>query len=129
MSAFLICLLIWKWHGQMAATKKSWLSMPIRLSWFWMNGFYWNQRIQNKGISLNCSIGDARNLQRFSVPSINSRNGMISLVVMPVLWQMQSLTVLLMTVTVSTLQALMLNTIDQCVRYMVWIKHYASKLA
>ena len=55
--------------------------------------------IQNKGISLNCSTGDARNLQRFSVPSINSRNGMISLVVMPVLWQMRSLTVLLMTVT------------------------------
>ena len=23
----------------------------------------------------------------------------------------------------------MLNTIDQCVRYMAWIKHYASKLA
>ena len=32
MSAFLICLLIWRWHGQMAATKKSWLSMPIPLS-------------------------------------------------------------------------------------------------
>ena len=32
MSAFQICLLIWRWHGQMAATKKSWLSMPIRLS-------------------------------------------------------------------------------------------------
>lgn len=31
-SAFLICLLIWRWHGQMAATKKLWLSMPIPLS-------------------------------------------------------------------------------------------------
>ena len=26
-------------------------------------------------------------------------------------------------------RALMLNMIDQCVRYMAWIKHYASKLA
>lgn len=32
MSVFLICLLIWRWHGQMAVTKKSWLSMPILLS-------------------------------------------------------------------------------------------------
>ena len=32
MSVFLICLLIWRWRGQMAATKKSWLSMPIPLS-------------------------------------------------------------------------------------------------
>lgn len=32
MSAFLICLLIWRWHGQMAATKKLWLSVPIPLS-------------------------------------------------------------------------------------------------
>ena len=55
--------------------------------------------IQNNGISLNCSIGDARNLQRFSAPNMNSRNGMTSSVVMTVLWQMQSLTVLPMTVT------------------------------
>ena len=32
MSVSLICLLIWRWHGQMAATKKLWLSMPIPLS-------------------------------------------------------------------------------------------------
>ena len=32
MSVFLICLLIWSWHGLMVATKKSWLSMPIPLS-------------------------------------------------------------------------------------------------
>ena len=31
-SVCLICLLIWRWHGQMAVTKKSWLSMPIPLS-------------------------------------------------------------------------------------------------
>ena len=32
MSVFLICLLIWRLPAQMAATKKSWLSMPIPLS-------------------------------------------------------------------------------------------------
>lgn len=32
MSDFLICLLTWKWHGQMATTKKLLLSMPILLS-------------------------------------------------------------------------------------------------
>ena len=45
------------------------------------------------------STGDARNPQRFSAPSMNSRNGMTNSVVMIVLWQMRSLTVLLMTVT------------------------------
>ena len=29
-SVFLICLLIWRWHGQMVTTKKSWLSTPIQ---------------------------------------------------------------------------------------------------
>ena len=32
MSVFLICLLIWRWHELMAATKKLWLNMPIPLS-------------------------------------------------------------------------------------------------
>ncbi len=45
-----------------------------------------------QGISSNYSTGDARNLQRFSAPSMNSRNGMISLVVMPVLLLTQSST-------------------------------------
>ena len=31
MSAFLICLLIWRQHGQMVTKKKSWRSMPIQL--------------------------------------------------------------------------------------------------
>ncbi len=53
-----------------------------------MNGFYRNQRIQNKGISSNYSTGDVRNLQRFSALSMNSKNGTISLVVVTVLWQM-----------------------------------------
>ncbi|GAB6103865.1 hypothetical protein JCM17039_06190 [Blautia glucerasea] len=78
-----------------------------------------NQRIQNKGISSNCSTGDARNLRRFSAPSMNLRNGMISSAVMTVLWQMQSLTALPMTVIVSTSQALMPNMTSQCVRSMV----------
>lgn len=51
-------------------------------------------RKQNKGTSSNCFIGDVRNLQRFSVPSMHSRNGMSSSAVVTVLWQMQSLTVL-----------------------------------
>ena len=93
MSDSLICLLIWRQHGQMVTTKKSWRSMPIQLFWSWMSGFYWNQRIQNKGTSSNCFIGDVRNLQRFSVPSMHSRNGMSSSTVVTVLWQMQSLTV------------------------------------
>ena len=94
MSDSLICLLIWRQNGQMVTTKKSWRSMPIQLFWSWMRGFYWNQRIQNKGTSSNCFIGDVRNLQRFSVPSMHSRNGMSSSAVVTVLWQMQSLTVL-----------------------------------
>lgn len=32
MSVFLICLLIWRQHGQMVTTKKSWRSMQIQLS-------------------------------------------------------------------------------------------------
>ena len=31
MSVFMICLLIWRQHGQMVTTKKSWRSMPIQL--------------------------------------------------------------------------------------------------
>ena len=31
MSGSLICLLIWRQHGQMVTTKKSWRSMPIQL--------------------------------------------------------------------------------------------------
>lgn len=70
-----------------------------------------------------------RNLQRFFAPSMSSRNGTTNWVVMIVLWQMQSLTALLMTVIVSTLQALMPNMISRCERFMAWTKHYASKLA
>ncbi len=40
MSDSLICLLIWRQHGQMVTTKKSWRSMPIQLFWSWMSGFY-----------------------------------------------------------------------------------------
>lgn len=62
-------------------------------------------------------------------PSMSSRNGTTNWVVMIVLWQMQSLTALLMTVIVSTLQALMPNMISRCERFMAWTKHYVSKLA
>lgn len=62
-------------------------------------------------------------------PSMSSRNGTTNWGVMIVLWQMQSLTALLMTVIVSTLQALMPNMISRCERFMAWTKHYASKLA
>ena len=72
---------------------------------------------------------DARNHQPSSVLRMYSKNGTISLEVKQVLWLMQSSTVLLMTATRSTSQALMLSMTDQCVRYMAWIKHYASKLA
>ena len=72
---------------------------------------------------------DARNHQPSSVLSMYSKNGTISLEVKQVLWLMQSSTVLLMTATRSTSQALMLSMTDQCERYMAWIKHYASKLA
>lgn len=41
----------------------------------------------------------------------------------------ESLTALLMTVIVSTLQALMPNMISRCERFMAWTKHYVSKLA
>ena len=71
----------------------------------------------SRRISLNSFIEDARNHLRFSAISMNSKNGMISLVVMTVLLQMQSLIVLPMTAIASTLQALMLNMIDQCERY------------
>ena len=70
-----------------------------------------------------------KNLQRFFAPSMSSRNGTTNWVVMIVLWQMQSLTALLMTVIVSTLQALMPNMISRCERFMAWTKHYVSKLA
>ena len=60
---------------------------------------------------------------------MSSRNGTTNWVVMIVLWQMQSLTALLMTVIVSTLQALMPNMISRCERFMAWTKHYVSKLA
>ena len=43
---------------------------------------------------LNCFIGDVRNLQRFSAPSMHLRNGMSSSAVVTVLWQMRSLIVL-----------------------------------
>ena len=43
--------------------------------------------------------------------------------------EMESLTALLMTVIVSTLQALMPNMISRCERFMAWTKHYVSKLA
>lgn len=62
-------------------------------------------------------------------PSMSSRNGTTNWVVMIVLWQMQSLAALLMTVIVSTLQALMPNMISRCERFMAWTKHYVSKLA
>ena len=62
--------------------------------------------------------GDARNLPRFSAPSMNSKNGMTSSAVMTVLWQMQSLTASLMTVIVSISQALMPNMTSQCVKSM-----------
>lgn len=62
-------------------------------------------------------------------PSMSSRNGTTNWVVMIVLWQMQSLTALLMTVIVSTLQALMPNMISRCERFMAWTKHYVNKLA
>ena len=68
-------------------------------------------------------------LQRFFAPSMSSRNGTTNWVVMIVLWQMQSLTALLMTVIVSTLQALMPNMISRCERFMAWTKHYVNKLA
>ena len=113
----------------MTPTKRWRLSKTIPLSWFWTNGFYWNQRNLNKEISSNYSIGDARNLQRFFAPSMSSRNGTTNWVVMIVLWQMQSLTALLMTVIVSTLQALMPNMISRCERFMAWTKHYVNKLA
>ena len=71
-----------------------------------------------RGISSNYFIGDVRNLQRFSAPSMNSRNGMTSSAVMTVLWQMQSLTASLMTVIASTSQALMPNMTSQCVKSM-----------
>ena len=74
--------------------------------------------IQNRGISSNCSTGDARNLQRFSAPSINSMNGMTSSAMMPVLLLTQSLTASLMTVIVSISQALMPNMTSQCVKSM-----------
>jgi DNA replication protein DnaC len=48
---------------------------------------------------------------------------------MTVLWQMQSLTALPTTATVSISQALIRNMMSQCERYTDSIKHYASKLA
>ena len=63
----------------------------------------WNIGLDIK-ILFKTVIGDARNLQRFFAPSMSSRNGTTNWVVMIVLWQMQSLTALLMTVIVSTLQ-------------------------
>ena len=59
----------------------------------------------------------------------NSRNGMTSSAVMPVLLLTQSLTASLMTVIVSISQALMPNMTSQCVKSMDYTKHYASKLA
>ena len=60
-----------------------------------------------------------KNQPRFSALSMNSRNGMNNLVVIPALWQTQSSTASLMTVIVSTSQALMLSMIYLCVRYTV----------
>ena len=65
---------------------------------------------------LSCSTEDARNLQPSSVLSMSLRTGTTNLVVMQAHWQMQSLTVLLMTVTVSISQVLMLLTISLCER-------------
>lgn len=59
-----------------------------------------------------------KNLQRSSAPSMSSRSGTTNWVVMTVLWQMQSLTVLLMTAIASTSQVLMPNMTSQCVRFM-----------
>lgn len=59
-------------------------------------------------------IRDARNHQQSSVLSMYSKNGTISLEVKQVLWLMRSSTVLLMTATRSTSQALMLSMTDQC---------------
>ena len=61
----------------------------------------------NKKTFLNFCIEDVRNPPRSFVLSMVLKNGTTSLVEMPVLWQMRSLTVLLMTATVSTSQVLM----------------------
>ena len=61
----------------------------------------------NKKTFLNFCIEDVRNPPRSFVLSMVLNNGTTSLVEMPVLWQMRSLTVLLMTATVSTSQVLM----------------------
>lgn len=78
---------------------------------------------------LNFCIEDVRNPPRSFVLSMVLKNGMTSLVETPILWQMQSLTVLLMTVTVSTSQVLMQSMTSQCGKSMDWTKRYASKLA
>ena len=91
-------------------------SSQIRCFSFWMNGCFSNQMTQNRKISSNFFIRDARNHQQSSVLSMYSKNGTISLEVKQVLWLMRSSTVLLMTATRSTSQALMLSMTDQCER-------------
>lgn len=66
----------------------------------------------------NFFIGDVRNHPSSSVHSMYSKNGIVSLVVKTVHWQMQSLIELLMTAIRSISKALMLNTISPCERYM-----------
>ena len=83
----------------------------------------------NKKTFLNFCIEDVRNPPRSFVLSMVLKNGTTSLVEMPVLWQMRSLTVLLMTATVSTSQVLMQSMTSQCGKSMDWTKRYASKLA
>ena len=72
-------------HELKGITVKLWQNIPIRCFSFWMNGCFSNQLIQNRKISLNFFIGDARNHQPSSVLSMYLKNGMISLVVKQVL--------------------------------------------
>ena len=117
---------IWTLHELKGITVKSWQNIPIRCFSFWMNGYFSNQLIQNRKISLNFFIGDARNHQPSSVLSMYLKNGMISLVVKQVLQLMPSLTVLHTIVIRSISQALMLIMIGPCGRCMVQINHYES---
>lgn len=61
---------IWTLHELKGITVKSWQNVPISCFSFWMNRCFSNQLIQNRKISLNFFIGDARNHQPSSVLSM-----------------------------------------------------------
>ena len=108
---------IWTLHELKGTTVKLWQNIPIQCFPFWMNGCFLNQLIRNRKISSSFFFGDVRNHQPSSAHSMYSKNGTVSLEDKQVLWPMQSLTELHMTVFRLISQSLMLCMTDPCERY------------